>query len=176
LGNRELLWMQPVAGLFHSRVRKAYTVRHVLSERSAANTYLRPRHRLHLRHRRDSIRNTPLKAMPPEHAEIKIATMKLAHAKAHLAQMTQGAMATGGASGADYQTMSAATRPTLTAGAQRRIDESRSVGRGVTNPQSRAGRGSAPLLGLKGSSSRTLRRSAGGNAREVPQSGSCPHG
>ena len=64
------------------------------------------------------------RAQPPQHGQIKVATMKAAHAKKHLRQMTadasqvrdygghsvtgqgsQGAFSQGGASGsADYQT------------------------------------------------------------------------
>lgn len=62
----------------------------------------------------------------PKHGQIKVSTMKVSHAKAHLTLMTQGAaevrdygghaatgcsshgaMSPGGASGADYQTSSA---------------------------------------------------------------------
>jgi hypothetical protein len=65
---------------------------------------------------------------PPKHGQIKVSTMKVSHAKAHLSLMTQGAAevrdygghaATGysqgamatGASGADYQTTSVGDTP-----------------------------------------------------------------
>lgn len=65
------------------------------------------------------------KPQPPVHGVIKVSTLKIERAKAHLAQMTQGAadvryygghgarfssggaLSPGGASGSDYQTTSA---------------------------------------------------------------------
>ena len=67
---------------------------------------------------------------PPQHGQVKVATMKVEHARKHLAQMTQGAeevrsygghdatgvssqgaLTSGGASGADYQTASVGDTP-----------------------------------------------------------------
>lgn len=64
-------------------------------------------------------------AKPPKHGQIKVATMKIEHAKKHLRQMTadasevrdygghsgtgfssEGAFSSGGARGADYETTS----------------------------------------------------------------------
>jgi hypothetical protein len=66
----------------------------------------------------------------PQHGQVKVATMKVEHARKHLAQMTQGAeevrsygghdatgvssqgaLTSGGASGADYQTASVGDTP-----------------------------------------------------------------
>lgn len=69
-------------------------------------------------------------ANPPKHGVIKVSTLKVSHAKKHLAAMTvaagevrdygghsatgfgsQGAMSPGGASGADYETTSVGDTP-----------------------------------------------------------------
>jgi hypothetical protein len=69
-------------------------------------------------------------AQPPKHGQIKVATMKIEHARKHLAQMTQGAeevrdygghdatgvssqgaLTPGGASGADYETRNVGDTP-----------------------------------------------------------------
>jgi len=70
------------------------------------------------------------KPQPPRHGQIRVATMKLGHARAHLRLMTEGAaemrdyggqeatgygsqgeMAAGGAAGANYQTTSVNDTP-----------------------------------------------------------------
>ena len=70
------------------------------------------------------------KPQPPRHGQIRVANMKLGHAKVHLRMMagsaaevrdyggheatgysSQGEMAPGGAAGADYQTVSVGDRP-----------------------------------------------------------------
>jgi hypothetical protein len=70
------------------------------------------------------------KLQPPRHGQIQVATLKLGHARAHLRMLTEsavevrdyggheatgydsrGAMAPGGAEGADYQTTSVNDRP-----------------------------------------------------------------
>jgi hypothetical protein len=70
------------------------------------------------------------KPQPPRHGQIRVASMKLRHAKAHLRLITgfaaevrdyggheatgydsRGEMAPGGAAGADYQTTSVNDRP-----------------------------------------------------------------
>jgi hypothetical protein len=70
------------------------------------------------------------KPQPPRHGQIRVADMKFRHAKAHLRTMaasaaevrdygghdatgydSRGAMAPGGAAGADYQTTSVNDRP-----------------------------------------------------------------
>jgi len=74
-------------------------------------------------------RNNDKKPQPPRHGQIKCATMKMAHAKSHLATMvastaevsryggheavcsSEGEFAPGGAARADYETTSANDNP-----------------------------------------------------------------
>jgi len=73
-------------------------------------------------------RSNGSKSQPPRHGVIRVSTMKVEHAKNHLAAMTaaagevrdygaatgyssQGAMSPGGAGGADYETTSVGDTP-----------------------------------------------------------------